>query len=454
MTTHHLPAMKHFLLGLLFGCLFVGLAWLLGSTAPTERPGPPQSSPAKDHQAQSADAPTSGSLTPRAPDPLPIREVIADSTLATGHVDLSTATLTLRIGLGYVFGEAGLRPRTDRDEVDLYCQDIRHGASLHCPRGAAPALAPMTAIGLPPTAAAAADLLLDAPTILAERNLHLASTPNPKQPGLGFVQSQSGTVYKLWLLEILGHPDALERQARIGFAAVPTVKDGGQLQLPQALGSPSAATLQHIRNAIAMGERVPGSSFHSMMDGAFTSMQSLHAETTLRDGQFVAIDELTHQKIEATGDAAIFVAGNMRTDASIVLTRGGAVGIGRDLHGVLRTDGYGYLFVGRDVTGTLDLRSYAEVVVLGDVRGTIRVRSYVSLLVRGRMLGTLDLEGSCWSTFYFQSFLGRADLERLEGTGQVTLHLRTSDLAPGRHTGIGKWREVIVGDPLWQELAK
>lgn len=385
---------------------------------------------------------------------MPIRAVIADSTLANGHVDLAAATLTLRIGAGYVFGESGLRPRTDRDEVDLYCQDIRHGASLHCPRGAGPALAPMTAIGLPQTAAAAAVFVIDAPTVLAERNLHLASKPTAKQPGLGFVQSQSGTVYKLWLLEILGHPDALERQVRIGFAAVPAIKGGGQFQLPRALGSPPAATLQHIREAITMGKRVPGFNFHSNMDGAFTSMESLNADTTLRAGQFVAIDELTHQKIQATGEAAVFVAGNMRTDASIVLTSGGAVGIGRDLHGVLRTDGYGYLFVGRDVTGTLDLRSYAKVVVLGDVRGTIRVRSYVNLLVRGRMLGTLDMKGSCWSTFYFQSFLSRADLERFEGTGQVTLHLRISDLEPGRHTGIGKWREVIVGDPLWQELAK
>ena len=66
----------------------------------------------------------------------------------------------------------------------------------------------------------------------------------------------------------------------------------------------------------------------------------------------------------------------------------------------------------------------------------------------------MDVTGSGWCTFYLQSFVGRADLERLVGNNGITVHLMQSDLAPGSHTGIGDWREIIVGDPLWQQLAR
>lgn len=380
-------------------------------------------------------------------EPVPQIEVV-------GTVDLAAAELTMHIGEGYVFGEGALRARDDRDQADLYCQDIRHGASLYCSEGAGPALAPMTAIGLPESAPAAARLVLDAPAVLAARNLHLVAKPTPKHPGLGFVRARDGRTFKLWLLEEVGHPDALERKVRIGFAEVQATEGGGQFQLPTQLGAPPAATLQNIRDAIAIGGRIPGSNFHQYLEGAFQSVGQLGAETKLREDQFVSVAELSGQKVTADRRAAIFVAGRLRADASIVLASGGAAGVGEDLEGTMRTDGYGYVFVGRDVLGTLDLRSYATATVLGDVRGKIRVRSYIDLYVRGRMLGTLDLKGSCWSTFYFQSFLGRADLERLKGSKQVTLHLRVSDLAPGRHTDIGQWREVIVGDPVWEKLAR
>ena len=63
-------------------------------------------------------------------------------------------------------------------------------------------------------------------------------------------------------------------------------------------------------------------------------------------------------------------------------------------------------------------------------------------------------DASGWCTFYFQSLLGRAEVEQLAGNQQVTLHLMQSDLAPGRYTDVGQWREVIVGDPVWQRLAQ
>ena len=49
----------------------------------------------------------------------------------------------------------------------------------------------------------------------------------------------------------------------------------------------------------------------------------------------------------------------------------------------------------------------------------------------------------------------RAELEAMTGDfRQVTLHVRESDLAVGKHKDIGRWREVIVGDKIWQKLAR
>ena len=42
---------------------------------------------------------------------------------------------------------------------------------------------------------------------------------------------------------------------------------------------------------------------------------------------------------------------------------------------------------------------------------------------------------------------GRGDFQ------QITLHIeKSSDLADGEHEGIGTWRKVIVGDPIWKKF--
>ena len=69
----------------------------------------------------------------------------------------------------------------------------------------------------------------------------------------------------------------------------------------------------------------------------------------------------------------------------------------------------------------------------------------------GQMSGnyTIDAKGSCWSTFYFDGLYTRYDLESMEGEyGQITLHVRSSDLGPGEYEDVGAWRRVIVGDPV------
>lgn len=366
---------------------------------------------------------------------------------------MTAGECTLRIGDGYVFGEDGLRPRTERDDVDLYCQDIRYSASFHCPHGAAAALAPMTAVGLPASAEGAAALLRDAPARLAAGDLQLAPRPMPMHAGIGIVRSRAGATYKLWLVETGDHPDALERTARIRFAPVPAVDGGGALQLPQTLGAPSAETLQAIRTAVDIGARIPGQNFHTYLEGPFTASAAPSADLVLGETKSVVFERLSTQNVALAERGAVFTQ-RFGRDASLVLRGGGAAGVAHDLEGLLRTEGYSYVYVGGDLTGTLDVDSYTTAAILGDVRGKIRLRSYTDLYVRGRILGTLDIQGSGWCTFYLQTFHSRSEIERLAGSDQITVHVMRSDLPAGEHTGVGKWRQVIVGDPLWQKLAR
>ena len=433
--------------GILLGAGFTSAFWVASeaSGAPALAPDTPEAAPA---------APPAVSAAAAQYEPVPARSPVPPPPRAEAHADPAAGECTVRIGDGYIFGEQTVRGRDEREQVDLYCQDIREEVSLHCPHGAAEALAPLTAIGLPQTATAAAALLVDAPTTIAPGDLWLRSRPEPRSAGLGIVRSHSGVTFKVWLVEVTTHADALERAARIRYAPVPQVDGGGALDLPRIQGAPPAKALQLIRTALEMGKRIPNQGFHSYLAGDFSAVEEPGPETSIGPGAHnVVFGLLSDQKITATAQAAVF-AERLGPNASILLEHGGAGVIGSDLEGLLRTDGYAYLFVGGDVTGTLDIRSYTTAVVMGDVRGRIRVGSYTDLYVRGRILGALDTARSGWSRFYFQSFMSRADLERLSGNHQITVHLRLSDLLPGKHNGIGEWGDVIVGDPIWQTLAR
>jgi hypothetical protein len=79
----------------------------------------------------------------------------------------------------------------------------------------------------------------------------------------------------------------------------------------------------------------------------------------------------------------------------------------------------------------------------------------VKLLLGGRFADPssgLDAASAGWSTFYFRSFTSRYEIESFSAAPQSTLHVRDSDLPAGQHEHIGRWKEVIVGAPLWQTL--
>ena len=120
--------------------------------------------------------------------------------------------------------------------------------------------------------------------------------------------------------------------------------------------------------------------------------------------------------------------------------------------GTIDVKSYGYVYIAGDLTGSVNVRSYATVVIDGDIVGTLSVKSYTDLLLRGRVIGKLEAKGSCWSTFYFESYHSRAELERLgKDCRSVTLHVKESDLPQGKQK-VGGWRNVIVGGDVWKKI--
>ena len=367
--------------------------------------------------------------------------------------------ITLSIGDGFVFGEADARPDKDRSKLDVYVQDIRYGVSLAALAGCTVPAQPMTSAGLPKVPSKLMELLKDAPLDLPKRDLWLLPECTSRRPGIGIVKSRSGVVYKLCLLKINGHPEALRRTVRIAYESVPTAAGGGVLQLPAAKGQPDAATTASIREALRIGMSIPGDSFARDMDGDYVTFEKLVDGAVLEsDAQIALTTELdTAVKMENRG--ALFASKGIGEKGSILLDAYGAIGVKGPMKGRIDLGSYGYIFVDGPMEGTLNLDSYSTVVLKQGMSGTLRMRSYTDLLVQGPITGTIDANGSCWSTCYFDGEYSNAELVKMSpvrGRGdfqQITLHIeKSSDLADGEHEGIGTWRKVIVGDPIWKKF--
>ncbi len=363
----------------------------------------------------------------------------------------------LRIGEGFVFGETSVRPGPSRAQVDIYCMDIRHGVSLACPHGAIPAIPTLTSIGLPKSPSAAAALIRDAPLHLPQRRVWLRETCEAQQSGIGLVQAGDGATYKLYLVELSGHPEALERRVRVRYEAVSKAKGGGTFDLPEIDGAQSigAVTRADIRTAIEVGGAIPGANFFTRLKGDYEVLDKLLPDLKIHESKHLVVDGLLDERIELRGGGSVWIPKRLPEGSEVTIgTSGGAIGVGEDLDGKVRVKGYGHVHVGGSIRGLLDVSSYGSVVILGDLYGTVKARSYVDLYLRGRIYGKLDVHGSCWSTFYLQSFVSRAELEAMPGSSSVTLHLAQSDLPAGTHENIGSWDKVIVGDPVWKTLMR
>ena len=363
--------------------------------------------------------------------------------------------ITLGIGDAFVFGEAAARPDGDRKQLDFLVQDIRHGASLACFQGSVEALTLPSSLGLPADPQSACELIESAPPQLPKRDLWLLERCTVERTGLGFIRGLNGRVYKLYLVKLAGHPEALKRRVTIRYEPVPTEAQGGFVVVPTTEGRPADSLLAIVLLASERGAQIPGQTFSKWIEGNYRTADDLLSETALAGGESLLLGEPLASKIVIDTRGAVFAAKGIGREGRVRLESYGAIGCVGTMAGQLRVDSYGYVYLQGNLEGTLELNSYATVYITGDVLGTLKVRSYVDLYLGGLVRGKLDVKGSCWSTFYFDGNYHESDLEEMEGDfGQITLHVRSSSLGVGEHEGIGTWRKVIVGDPVWEGLGK
>lgn len=363
----------------------------------------------------------------------------------------------LRIGDGYVFGANAATPGDSPDGVDIYCQDIRHTASFACPHGAIPASAPLSSVGLPSVPAKAAALLHDAPMDLPDRNLSLGTRVTPDRVEVGCVAAGDGKTYKVYVLGVRGNPAALERTVRIGFAEIPRQAKGGRLDLPEIDGErplPPAAA-ERMLHVMKLG-RVMGSGYSGYLRGNYVTLKEVPSELVL-DGRknHVALHEALTGRVVFERDGALYAGRGVTSSGHVTFDNRAALSVEGDMGGTVLLNRRGFVHMTGHLTGTVEMKAYSALVVDGELHGTIKVRTYTTILIRGRILGKFDMKGSCWSTWYFETPISRTELEQMEGDfHQVTLHVKQSDLALGKHKKIGRWREVIVGDKIWEKLGR
>lgn len=377
---------------------------------------------------------------------------------SAARAPVGSGEITLRIGDGFVFGEDQVRPDGDRSQLDLYVQDIRHGVSLGTLAGGVEPALPLSSIGLPPEPRALMAYLQDAPLELPKRDLWLLEQCTVARPGIGIAMSRQGQAYRMCLLELDGHPEALQRTVRIAYEPVPSVEGGGILNVPPTNGKPAEASLAALREALRIGALIPGDSFSRHMAGDYTAVPELADGTKLEKDACVVLSGELKGPVLLHERSSLFAADGVGPRGSMDLNAYGAIAVQGPMHGQIDIRSYGYVYINGPMEGALNIDSYATVVLERGLAGTLNLRSYANILIRGRITGTLDAKGSCWSTVYLDGTYTEAELidlsERAADMDQITLHVRVADLADGEHEEIGTWRKVIVGDPIWGSLAK
>jgi len=386
--------------------------------------------------------------------------VAQDESAANEQTTTVPVEITLSIGDGFVFGETEARQDRDRDKLDLYVQDIRHGVSLSALVGCTVPAQPMTSVGMPEEPLKLFDLLKDAPQDLPKRDVWLLPKCSPRRPGIGLAKSRSGKTYKLCLVAINGHPEALKRTVRIAYEPVPQAKDGGVLRLPKAVGQPDAKTTAAIREALRIGTLIPGDSFARDINGDYAAVSRLTDGYVPQDDAHIALTTELNTSVKMENRGSLFAGVGIGEEGSVLLDAYGAIGVKGPMLGRIDLESYGYIYVDGPMEGTLNLDSYSTVVLKQGLAGTVLLRSYADMLIQGPITGTIDADGSCWCTLYFD---GNYSAEKLAAMSparpargdfhQITLHVRESDdLAVGEHQNIGSWRKVIVGDPFWDTI--
>ncbi|MDJ0975458.1 MAG: polymer-forming cytoskeletal protein [Planctomycetota bacterium] len=445
--------MRLFAAGLALGALLgVGGMILFGS----QEAG--NGTPPASIEAAVADRPEPTEV-PAEPPMLLAKEDATPATTAAEGAPFPAGEAVLRIGDAYVLGEDGVRPFADDDAeeaVDVVCQDIRYGTVLRTPHGAVRVPMPFTVGKDELSAAQVYALLADAPEDLPDRNASLTTRATSANTGIALIQSSGGRVFKVRVVELQGDPRAWKRSVRIAYAEVPVVKDGGRVLIEgQPRTAPASVAAKALLEAVKNAPRIPGDSFRSFLTGSYESLTELPEELTFQRRSYVALPEPLTTQITTTRYSGVLAEKGIARDGKLTIKSYTGVGVEGDMDGTIDVQSYAYLHIRGDVTGTINCGSYATVVIDGDVHGTIQVGSYVTLYLKGRLQDppkNISAKGSCWSTFYFSEYHDRSVLESVPATKQITLHVRDSDLPVGKHKDVKPWREVIVGDKLWERL--
>jgi len=320
---------------------------------------------------------------------------------------------TIRIGEGYRFGEQGVRAGDDPD-ADLFCQDLRYDVSLRCPHGAAPVDIPIGVLAMPKTAAELAARVADAPATMGQRDATLLVRPTKRANGVALVLAQDGSTYCLHLVRIFGSPDALKRSATIAYRKVAVREGGGVARLPTATGAPPI-TKKQVQRYIDVGVTIPGSTFSNFLRGNYRVPDTVEEDLVLTDDAYLAVSQPFDKKITFRSRGALLAAKGIAPEGHVVTrSYSGLISIG-DMAGTVDVKSYSHLHITGDLTGVVNIGSYTTLIVDGDILGTVNVRNYTTMLLRGRVIRTIDTKGSCWSTFYFESYHSNADLEALGG---------------------------------------
>ncbi len=368
-------------------------------------------------------------------------------------------TCVLRIGDRYRFGD----DRAGAADADLVCFDIRDDAVLATPRGAAIARMPLLGGKETPPVEVLYDALYDAPLAADAERIRLGGKPTQRDSGIALVRAADDRIYKLAIVSIQSHPDALRRRVTLRYASVSASEHGGAVHLPDAVAVRRIppewlATIQRLVEAPP--------AFRADLDWVAVKnvglVNELPAEFSIGTERQIALARPLAGKLSITGPnnynrnnplgpALVYASEGIASDAKLLAGSWAVVLVRGDVDGEIETRTYAFIRITGNVTGTLRLRSYNHVIIDGTILGALHARSRVHVLVRGAITKPEAIRISSAATLYLEQPITREQIERMSiRSRQATIHAQHADLAPGEHEIGGA--KVIVGDPIWNEL--